>query len=210
MADIVSTDRSSLVALSSDGVAWNQNFCGAKATQLEVYLDLQCPDSRSTWRSLHSVLRQLDESGDQLCFLLYLFPLPYHSNSFLSALAAQVIGDSEDGVAEFFTAVSELFSQQDDFSAPKSTDKSVREMADFFAEVVEKHGVSKTKYYKAVFGGDDLNMNLRASWKLGVTRGVHSTPFFFINRVAASDPDPDWTADDWLHYLNPYLHKSYI
>jgi len=71
---------------SPDGVAWNQNFCGAKATQLEVYLDLQCPDSRSTWRSLHSVLRQLDESGDQLCFLLYLFPLPYHSNSFLSAL----------------------------------------------------------------------------------------------------------------------------
>lgn len=61
-------------------------YKGGKANapvQLEAFVDLTCPDSRTVW----PVLKEIAEfyGQDKLRLIVYLFPLPYHRNAQIAA-----------------------------------------------------------------------------------------------------------------------------
>ena len=60
-------------------------YKGGKANapvQLEAFVDLTCPDSRTVW----PVLKEIAEfyGQDKLRLIVYLFPLPYHRNAHIA------------------------------------------------------------------------------------------------------------------------------
>ena len=57
------------------------NGSASAPVQIEVFLELLCPDSSATWRSLKQLYRSYDRT--KVRFVIYQFPLPYHSNGFM-------------------------------------------------------------------------------------------------------------------------------
>ena len=56
---------------------------------MDVFVDLLCPDCAGDW----PILKQLSAhyTPEQLQLVIHLFPLPYHTNAFYVAYAANVI-----------------------------------------------------------------------------------------------------------------------
>ena len=57
------------------------NGSASAPVQIEVFLELLCPDSRDAWRILKTLSRVYEATKVRI--VIHQFPLPYHSNGFV-------------------------------------------------------------------------------------------------------------------------------
>lgn len=55
---------------------------------VEAYYDMMCPDSRASWPVVQKVLNHYGNSTVK--FIMHVFPLPYHHNSFLAGRVSKM------------------------------------------------------------------------------------------------------------------------
>jgi hypothetical protein len=82
-------------------------------------------------------------------------------------------------------------------NVPTQNMSEVAVIAKLASVASEIYGLEPETYVNALSYGNTYDMNTRTAWKYACTRGVYSTPQFFVNGVAFVG-NLSWTANDWL------------
>ncbi|KAF0694625.1 Aste57867_14521 [Aphanomyces stellatus] len=149
--------------------------------QIDFFLDLLCPYSRDAYPNVTKIATDFP---DKIRVRFHHFPLPYHRNAFLLHHAAQALVNVTGSDAAFASWAEAVYKDQSVFNENVSL------------------GDAKAAIKKLALGafpelsGDDIdaglknrdrNLEVRADFKYGSTRGVYGTPSIYLNGIQAFD-----------------------
>ncbi|KAL4171102.1 hypothetical protein KRP22_009200 [Phytophthora ramorum] len=176
--------------------------------QLESYIDLLCPDSKSAYPGLKKLAEHYGPTELRVRFVL--FPLPYHQHAFATAEAAFTITTSL-GDASFTKWLETIYANQDIFWNKATKDLSPVQVVEKLKTLAQKTFPSLTdeQWTKQMtgYGGTDVDAQARESWKYTCSRGMSGTPLYTLNGVPF-DADADWTFEQWFHVIDPLVKAN--
>ena len=174
------------------------------AVTLDIFLDLHCPNSKDTFEMLMNAKDQ-ELNGKPVRELLdikiHVFPLPYHHNSYLAAVAEKYLElHHPELVLDFYQL---MFN-----SIPKYTSESVN--LDqltiqnlLIDDVVTLLGSTKDEKVYSLFSDDEVNSKARTGFKYGSYHGVTATPNTLVNNVLVN---VNWTKpEELLSYFKDFF-----
>ncbi|KAF1773149.1 Thioredoxin-like fold [Phytophthora cactorum] len=176
--------------------------------QLESYIDLLCPDSKSAYPGLKKLVEHY--AADELRVRFVLFPLPYHQHAFATAEAAftitTVLGDKS-----FVTWLETIYANQDIFWNKATKDLSPVQVVGKLKTLAQKTFPSLTDKQwdeqMTGYGGTDVDDHTRESWKYTCSRGMSGTPMYTLNGVPF-EADADWTFEQWYKVIDPLVKAN--
>ncbi|GLE03806.1 hypothetical protein PINS_up012708 [Pythium insidiosum] len=189
------------------GFTYGKGSAGA-GVQLETYIDLLCPDSKSAFPGLKKLAEHYEPEEFRLTFVL--FPLPYHQHAFAAAESTYTI-TAALGDASFDTWLESLYANQDIFWNKATKDKSPVEVNDMLFALASKTFPTLTKAQWAEgmngYGGTFADEAARVAWKYTCSRGKSGTPMYTLNGVPF-DAEATWTFEDWFKVINPLVEAN--
>ncbi|KAG6611660.1 uncharacterized protein IUM83_13800 [Phytophthora cinnamomi] len=176
--------------------------------QLESYIDLLCPDSKSAYPGLKKLVEHYAPNELRVRFVL--FPLPYHQHAFATAEAAFAITTTL-GDTSFTKWLETIYANQDIFWNKATKDMSPVQVVGTLKKLAQKTFPSLTdeEWDKQMtgYGGTDVDDHTRESWKYTCSRGMSGTPMYTLNGVPF-DADADWTFDQWFNVIDPLVKAN--
>jgi len=172
------------------------------AVTLEIFIDLNCPDSLAQWEILKPV--QVHFGTDKLDIVVQQMPLPYHRNAFLCTKGLYVIENSPVA-ALLFSYVEESMTMWRNFSTSQTVNMSETEVLEMLTDMANRvTGINKTLFSSTI---NLYEANTRAAWKFAVKRGVAVTPAFFLNGVELGIGIESPSFSDWVTFLDPIVNS---
>jgi 2-hydroxychromene-2-carboxylate isomerase len=173
--------------------------------QLEVFLDLVCPDSKATWPHVKDVANHYGPQNVEL--LVHLFPLPYHQNAFYLSRATYVVHYLTKGNRTFDWIDKVLLNKSSELTDGPFHDKSDADLLTMMSEWVSEMGLNKTAFLGLADRRvrNDFEVYTRRMWKMACTRGVAGTPMYFINGINHPNILQSWTLAEWKLFLDPLV-----
>jgi len=178
------TDASGIeVGFTEDGHPYRGN--PEAPVIMEEFSDYQCPFCR---RFFNETLVALDESeiaGGQVLLIFYDFPLTsIHPQAMAAANAARCAG--EQGAAAYWTMHDRLFANPEQWS--------VQDPNVVFSQYGQEQGLEMERFDECL-ASERHSAGIQADLDLGQSRGVNSTPSFFINDqpLVGAQPLPAFT-----------------
>ncbi|TYZ59446.1 hypothetical protein PybrP1_012785 [[Pythium] brassicae (nom. inval.)] len=176
--------------------------------QLETFVDLLCPDSKSAYPGLKKLAEHY--ARDELRVKFVLFPLPYHQHAFAAAEAAFTITTAL-GDDRFTLWLETMYANQDIFWNKPTKDLTPVQVTDKLRELAQKTfpSLSNEQWAKGMtgYGGTDADDRTRAEWKYACSRGKSGTPLYTLNGMPF-DADPTWGFDDWFQVIDPLVQAN--
>jgi protein-disulfide isomerase len=132
------------------------------------FSDYQCPFCS---RYISDAYTQIDEQYIQTGKVRYLFrdfPLPFHANAVVSAMAARCAGDQ----GKYWEMHDVLFEKQDDWASGDPSETFAGYARDLALDVAT---------FSASLAGENYKAEIDADYALAQEVGVGGTPGFFIN-----------------------------
>ncbi|MEM9492290.1 MAG: thioredoxin domain-containing protein [Myxococcota bacterium] len=172
------------------------------AIQIDAFIDLQCEYSRRCW----PVLRQLgaDLGRDSAAITAHLTVISHHRQVWdVSCAAVAVAGDDPERFWRFATF---LYERQDSYlngAMSERTPTDLRRMLAGYA--AEFSGQGEPEVFVRRMVSDPVFAATKVPIRYGISRGVWSTPTFFINGAEASQLSSASTVADWRAILEPQL-----
>ncbi|XP_059171698.1 uncharacterized protein LOC131952831 isoform X2 [Physella acuta] len=184
------------------GFVYNHGSLEAKV-HLDLYIDLICPDSRAAYPTIKQVAENLGPSNLRLT--VYIFPLPYHQNSFYVSKATFVVHKLSNGTKTFDWIEKVMLDNLDLLTDGEFHNKSDADLLSMMAPWAESLGLDKDHFTTLVDrrNRNEFELYPRYMFKYACTRGVAGTATYFINGFANSVPKADWLLSTWMDYLNP-------
>ncbi|KAF4044185.1 Thioredoxin [Phytophthora infestans] len=176
--------------------------------QLESYIDLLCPDSKSAYPGLKNLAEHYE--ADELRVRFVLFPLPYHQHAFATAEAAFTVTTAL-GDKSFTTWLETIYANQDIFWNKATKDLSPIQVVEKLKKLAQKTFPSLTDKQwdeqMTGYGGTDVDDHTRESWKYTCSRGMSGTPMYTLNGVPFA-ADADWTFEQWYKVIDPLVKAN--
>ncbi|CAI5723768.1 unnamed protein product [Hyaloperonospora brassicae] len=176
--------------------------------QLESYIDLLCPDSKSAYPGLKKLAEQY--KADDLRIRFVLFPLPYHQYAFVAAEAAFTITMAL-GDERFIDWLEAVYARQDTFRNRATQDLSPVQVVAQLKSLAQATFPSLTHEQwdaqMTAFGGTDVDERARESWKYTCSRGVSGSPMYTLNGVPFQ-ADADWSFEQWFNVVDPLVKAN--
>lgn len=147
---------------------------------IEEFGDFQCPPCATMSGVLHKFG---DEYGSRLRLVFHHFPLPVHAHAREAALAAEAAHEQ----GKFWEMHDVLYKEQALWSIADNAPA-------LFAGYAKSIGLDIDRFQKDV-KEHEVAERVEAEHKLGLSRGVTSTPTLFVNNVLVPPPE---TAPDSL------------
>uniref|UniRef100_A0A0E0DBN9 Thioredoxin-like fold domain-containing protein n=1 Tax=Oryza meridionalis TaxID=40149 RepID=A0A0E0DBN9_9ORYZ len=172
---------------------------------VEAYFDPVCPDSRDAWPELK---KAVEHYASRVTVVVHLFPLPYHSNAFISCRSIHAVNKINPSfvypLLERFFEYQEGYYNQPTYGKTRATvDAEVAK--NLVAPVI---GEANLAAYKAGFNDSKSDQATRISFKYGCARGVTGTPYFFVNGIPLiSDSGSPLEYNKWKSILDPLVGK---
>lgn len=170
--------------------------------QLEVFFDLQCPDSKAAWPILKQVIKDVQDYGVSL--RVHSFPLPFHNQAYLFARGLSFLHLNAT-TQDVFDYIDYSFEIQDNYSNSAVANLSLVQIVNRLAnELATKF--SKFTVDQFTFGLTDraFDLETRTAWKYGCSRGVSGTPSFIGNGVQLNDVSSN-DYNGWVNYLRNFV-----
>jgi len=168
----------------------------------EEFMDHLCSDSMDAQPTVDQVVVYY---GNQLCYIVHVFPLPYHHNAFLAAQGGAAVS-SQKGEPGWWSWYYYMYQVQAKYYDTNSWNDTESDIVNMLADdAVTCCGVNRTQFINDMQHGTDIYTDSVDEWKLGASRAVWGTPTFFVNGVVIADADPSWNLSDWQAVLNPLL-----
>jgi len=178
---------------------------------LEVFFDLLCPDSRTSWRILEPILRNDFHitTNQTLRFTIHMFPLPYHFNAFFTAQGARIIYDNLKNPEDIFTYINLIFDNLEKFTTPGTVAESPAQVAQRMKTLINAKLPAYSEFINAGFlHGDRQFGEGKVSWKYACYKGVTGAPVYLANGVAVVGAG-EWNGNEWKNFLNgSYLKQK--
>jgi len=174
--------------------------------RVELFVDIACSDSKAAWTTL---LETANYYKDSAVFLIHLFPLPYHTFSFLATQAIVYTWENY-GVEYALEAMNILFAKQDKILV---NDENKAKSYTYFEDVIAKLVSGKVPDMSledalAGMNDDAIDQLTRAMWKYGAERGVYGAPNFFVNGIHLDTIDSESSFYDWQAILDPVVSQT--
>ncbi|KAL4223697.1 hypothetical protein ACF0H5_017165 [Mactra antiquata] len=171
---------------------------------LDVHMGPLCPDSAAAFETLKAVATHYGPTNFVL--VLHMFPLPYHQQAFLVAKGAQIVkryGSGPGGEADAYMWFKHFYNHLSIYSNSVTADKTTDEVVAMLADIALTLGVSNTTFMNAMHS-TEIEVDTRAAWTYSCTRGVASTPTFFLNDIIV-EAQSTWTLNDWEQAIDPLM-----
>jgi protein-disulfide isomerase len=103
----------------------------------------------------------------------------------------------------FHDYIDYIYSVQDSFSNNATAAMNAAQIVDAFATAATHIGIDENDFLTEFNNNPQHDMDARAQWKLGVSRGVSGTPMYFVNGVRVLSGN--WGVQDWTDLINSLL-----
>merc|ERR1711916_190921 len=181
-----------------------------KPITIDLIGDLQCPDTLAIWDTFKAIGFKFNQ---QVEFRFFIFPLPYHHQTWLATRAVQVMNDLY-GEEYIWPFIDYIFSHQSQLYDSATMNKTQYEMIETFVNwasvSTEKDlNINKSKFLSEMLTNHNIDVEARMAWKYQCVRGTFETPTFYVNDLCL-DSDLNggpgsWNVDDWTKYIQSLL-----
>ena len=167
--------------------------------QIDMFIDLICPDCKAAWPIINKVLNRTQEYGVNL--RVHFFPLPYHNAAFLMARLAHIVAKNSSNTATR-AFVDYIFDIQADYYNGAIANFTQAEVINNITAQVARdlNGYNQTELLDG-FNDQNTDQDTRVSWKYACSRGVTGTPTFMFNGVQVNAAG-GFKYNDWLQFLS--------
>ncbi|KAG8083487.1 hypothetical protein GUJ93_ZPchr0015g6884 [Zizania palustris] len=171
---------------------------------VEAYFDPVCPDSRDAWPHLK---KAAEHYASRVSVVVHLFPLPYHSNAFVSCQSIHAV--SKISPSFVYPQLERFFKYQEGYyNQPTYMKSRATVVADITNNLVAPIiGEANMAAYKTAFNDSQSNQASRISFKYGCARGVTGTPYFFVNGIPLGNSGSPVDYNKWIFLLDPLVGK---
>jgi len=176
---------------------------GASALlQIEAFVDIQCPYSKKAWPTLLAVSDHFGSEKVQL--RVYLLSMANHRQSWdvTKAIFAVAEADSE----QFFKLATFLYVRQEQFFNGVFKQLTQVDLYNLIVRLVGEYGypTDGAEFIKRI-ESDEVFAAAKIPSRIAFSRGVWSTPTFYINGAEANQLSSSSTLEDWNKVLDPLL-----
>jgi protein-disulfide isomerase len=177
---IVAVDKGSNrkeLAYTPKDVILTDHITGSESAPVTIieYSDFQCPACALFYPIVERLLKEMP---DKVKLVYRHFPLPQHSN----AINAAVASEASSLQGKFWEMYSKLFQGQSDWE-----NKSDKDAEAIFIGYAEEIGLNKEQFIKDL-KNTTLKDRVDEDLKDGIKIGINSTPTFFVNGKAITNP----------------------
>ena len=170
--------------------------------QIEAFLDIQCPYSKKSWPTLLAVSNHYGPEKVQL--RVQLLSMANHRQSWdvTKAIFAVAGADSE----LFFPLATFLYQRQEQFFNGPFKQRTQVDLYDLIVNLLTEYGykTDAAEFIKRM-ESDEVFATAKVPSRIAFSRGVWSTPTFFINGAEATTLGSSSTLEDWSEILDPLL-----
>lgn len=173
--------------------------------QIEAFIDVECPFSKKAWSTLLTLADHY--SSDQASITVHAIVLADHRQSWDITRAAVAI--AADDAARFWEVATYLYERHGTY-ANQAFDQHTREelyelLAKFAADLGET--ADKDAFIQQI-RSDRVTQKTKTPIRFAISRGVWSTPTFFVNGSEADKLSSSSTLADWQAILDPLLSSK--
>lgn len=162
---------------------------------LDVFYDHLCIDSANDYPGL---MQYWQANQGWLGMNIHIFPLPYHSFSFVVAQAGRYIQTNYP--SKFLDYMTYMFGHLN-IILTNSKNWDFTTLNNKIAQYTQQAtGVSYTEVLNALYD-DDYNWSSRVSWKYATSRLIFGTPQYLLNGVFVPDASEFSTAAQWASFF---------
>ena len=169
---------------------------------IEIFFDLECPFSKKGWQTILQVAKVY--SAEQIYFIFQPMSLGNHRQSWDATKAAIAIAGED--TSKFIKFVSYLFEHQVEFANEAFKDKTQTDWHHLLASyAVEAIKIKDKKQFIELLNSKEIYDRARIPARFAATKGVWSTPTFFINGAEATNMSSKSTLKDWQETIDSLL-----
>jgi protein-disulfide isomerase len=170
--------------------------------QIEAFVDVQCPYSKKAWPTLLAVS---DHCGpEEVQLRVQLLSMANHRQSWdvTKAIFAVAGADSE----LFFKLATFLYERQEQFFNGVFKQRTQLDLYELIVRLLAEFGyqTDPTEFIQRL-ESDEVYAAAKLPSRIAFSRGVWSTPTFFINGAEANQLSSSSTLGDWNNILEPLL-----
>jgi protein-disulfide isomerase len=168
--------------------------------QIEAFIDLQCPYSKKAWPTLLAMAAKYSQE----CVRLTIQPiaLAEHRQSWDVTKAAAVVAAGD--ASRFLDFAGYLYAHQEEYTNAQFRDRTQKDLYALLARfAVGYAGEINTEAFLQRLESEEIEQAAKIPLRLAATRGVWSTPTFFINGAEVPRLSSSSTVEDWQAVLEP-------
>ncbi|KAI0224410.1 hypothetical protein LSAT2_024574 [Lamellibrachia satsuma] len=195
------------------------NGSASAPVQIEVFLELLCPDSRDAWRILKTLSRVYEAT--KLRIVIHQFPLPYHSNGFVVTQTLFQVAHMKP--EKTYTYMERIFHDMGRYSNERTMDKTPNTvLRDLAAKMSDVTGMQRQDilnnhelYYISVITAWKYAARRKycyycsviTAWKYAARRGVAGTPWHFVNGVELRKNSVPLSIEEYRVIIDSLLNR---
>ncbi|MGF1460313.1 MAG: DsbA family protein [Leptolyngbyaceae cyanobacterium] len=173
---------------------------GEAQIQIDAFIDLECPFSKKAWPTMLALTNQ--EPNDRLAITTHPMVLCDHRQSWdLTKAVTAIAGDDASTAWKF---ISYLFKRQEEYHGAAFDDKTRQDLLTWIRQCLgefDATAVPDAILQEIADEGSELASRAKVSVRHSISRGVWSTPTFFINGSVVPQLESSSTLDEWQDFL---------
>jgi protein-disulfide isomerase len=170
--------------------------------QIEAFIDIQCPYSKKAWPTMLAVS---DYHGPEKVQLrVQMLSMANHRQSWDVTKAIFAVAGADSAL--FFPLATFLYTNQEKFWNNEFKQRTEPDLYDLIGDLLADYGykTDRTEFIKRL-ESDDVFGAAKVPSRIAFSRGVWSTPTFFINGAEVTQLGSSSTLEDWNKILEPLL-----
>jgi len=183
---------------------YQRGQCDASA-QVEVFLDIECPFSKKAWSTLCAIADEYADS--EVSFTLHPVVLANHRQSWDVTKAAVIL--AADDPARFWDVFNYLYERQAQYDEAALLQQTHGDLYNLLARFAAEYSDWKdsTEFIRQLTS-DRVEQETKVPIRYAISRGVWSTPTFFVNGSEADQLSSSSSVADWKSVLDPLLPQA--
>ncbi|MEM8722658.1 MAG: thioredoxin domain-containing protein [Cyanobacteria bacterium P01_G01_bin.39] len=170
--------------------------------QIEIFFDLECPFSKKGWQTILQVVDAY--SSEQIYLILQPMTLGNHRQSWDATKAAIAIARKD--TKKFISFVSYLLDHQAEFANEAFKDKTQTDWHNLLANyAVDSTEWTDQAQFMQLLNSKEIYNQARIPARFAITRGVWSTPTWFINGAEVTDLSSQSSLQQWQEKIDALL-----
>jgi protein-disulfide isomerase len=168
--------------------------------QIEAFIDLQCPYSKKAWPTLLAVAAQYGQ--ERIRLTIQPIVLAEHHQSWDVTKAAVAVATGR--ASRFLDFTEYLYAHQEEYTNAQFRDRTQKDLYALLARFAAEYaGETDTGAFFRRLDSEEVEQATKIPLRLAATRGVWSTPTFFINGAEVPQLSSSSTLADWQAVLEP-------
>jgi len=173
--------------------------------QVEVFLDIECPFSKKAWSTLVAIADAYVDR--EVRFTLHPVVLANHRQSWDVTKAAVILAAGDP--VRFWDVFNYLYERQDQYAEAALLQQTHVDLYNLLARFAAEYSDWKDgKEFIQQLTSDRVEQETKVPIRHAISRGVWSTPTFFVNGSEASQLSSSSSFADWKSVLDPLLTQA--